>query len=76
MESMAVQRIHDVLILLAIEGKASVKSVNAMLKPSIELLILKVIVHAAIISDVGRPFYIVTYLTEGGDTLIFTQYTI
>ena len=76
MDKIGIQRINDELIPLAIERNVSVKSVKKMQKASNKMKMPKIIVHAAAIADVGRPFCIATYLTEGDDPLVFSQYMI
>jgi len=76
MDKFGFKRFVDEVIPFGMAGNLSKASVAKMKKASTPLVLPKVLVQAAAIAEVGRPFCIATYMTEGDDPLTFTVYMV
>ena len=76
MDGVGLVRIVQLLIPAAELAKVSAKSVAKMKKVASKKVMPILIVQAAAVADIGQPFCIATYLTEGDDPLAFGMYTV
>ena len=75
-DKFGIENIIDKLIPYAETKKLSENSVKKMKDACIPTKFPRVIVQAAVVSEMGREFCIATYFTEGQDPLALTEYII